>query len=102
MALVLLQDRIREDAKATLDYFKEQDVTLKIISGDNPATVATVARRVGLHDYENHIDSRTLPEDPEALEEIMENNTILVGLHRSRKKKCTSPSTKRSYCWDDW
>ncbi len=48
MALILISDKIRPDAKATLEYFKAQDVDIKLISGDNPQTVAGVARKVGL------------------------------------------------------
>lgn len=48
MALLLIQDVIRPDAKDTLRYFAEQGVTLKVISGDNPITVSTIARRVEL------------------------------------------------------
>lgn len=96
-ALILLQDRIRPDAKSTLDYFKEQDVQLKIISGDNPATVATVARRVGLHDYEHYIDSRQLPDDPVALEEIMENNTIFGRVTPQQKKDMVLALQRRGH-----
>ena len=48
VALVMLTDKIRPDARATLEYFAHQGVTLKVISGDNPATVAAVAARAGL------------------------------------------------------
>jgi cation-transporting P-type ATPase E len=47
-ALVMLEERVRPDAADTLRYFSEQGVALKVISGDNPRTVAAVARRVGL------------------------------------------------------
>ena len=48
MALVIINDKIRLEARATLDYFKEQGVNIKLISGDNPKTVAGVAAKVGL------------------------------------------------------
>jgi len=47
-ALVELSEALRPDAAETLAYFKDQDVDVKVISGDNPVTVAAVARRVGL------------------------------------------------------
>lgn len=50
MALVIINDKVRLEAKATLDYFKEQGVDIKLISGDNPKTVAGVAKKVGLTD----------------------------------------------------
>lgn len=48
MALILINDKIRKDAKQTLEYFKQQGVDIKLISGDNPITVAGVAKKVGL------------------------------------------------------
>ncbi len=48
MALILINDKIRPDARATLEYFKDQGVDIKLISGDNPVTVAGVAKKVGL------------------------------------------------------
>lgn len=50
MALIIINDKIRRDAKATLNYFKEEGVDIKLISGDNPKTVASVAKKVGLED----------------------------------------------------
>lgn len=47
MALIIISDKIRREARSTLDYFKEEGVDLKIISGDNPETVAYIAERVG-------------------------------------------------------
>lgn len=48
MALVIINDKVRLEARATLEYFKEQGVDIKLISGDNPKTVAGVAEKVGL------------------------------------------------------
>ena len=60
MALLLIQDVIRPDAKDTLRYFAEQGVTLKVISGDNPITVSTIARRVALPNADKYVDATTL------------------------------------------
>src|SRR6266852_4566827 len=48
VALVTLQERLRPDAQATLDYFASQGVSVRVLSGDHPATVAAIARRLGL------------------------------------------------------
>ncbi len=45
LGFILLQDKVRKEAKKTLEYFKEQGVTIKIISGDNPLTVAAIAKK---------------------------------------------------------
>jgi cation-transporting ATPase E len=60
IALVLLSDKIRKNARATLEYFRNQGVTLKVISGDNPATVSRIAERAGLTDAGNCVDASTL------------------------------------------
>ena len=48
LALIIMEDHIREDAIETIKWFKENDVKIKIISGDNPYTVANIAKRVGV------------------------------------------------------
>lgn len=56
IGLVILSDKIRKEAKATLEYFQKQDVTIKIISGDDPVTVANVARRAGFSESIQYVD----------------------------------------------
>lgn len=60
VGFVYLRDKIRKEAKETLQYFKEQGVDIKIISGDNVLTVAQIAKRVGMEEWENYIDATTL------------------------------------------
>ena len=48
VALITLSDNIRPDAIETIKWFRENDVAVKVISGDNPVTVAEVARRAGI------------------------------------------------------
>ncbi|MBE7076554.1 MAG: HAD family hydrolase [Clostridiales bacterium] len=60
IAFVLLQDNIRKDAPKTIQWFKENDVDIKIISGDNPVTVSEVARRVGVDNYDKYISLQGL------------------------------------------
>ncbi|MBQ7885017.1 MAG: HAD-IC family P-type ATPase [Clostridia bacterium] len=48
MAIIVLEDHIRDDAIETIKWFKNNDVQIKIISGDNPYTVANIAKRVGI------------------------------------------------------
>ena len=65
MGFVLIKDRIRSNAKDTLEYFAKQDVDIKIISGDNVLTVANIARRAGLKSADNYIDASTLKTEEE-------------------------------------
>ena len=63
-AIITLADNIREDAAKTIAWFRENDVDIKIISGDNPVTVSEVARRVGVSNAEQYVslDGLTEPE----------------------------------------
>ena len=65
IASVILEDPLRRNAKEMLGYFKEQGVDVKIISGDNPLTVSTIAKRAGLEDYNSYIDLSTISTDAE-------------------------------------
>lgn len=60
LALILIRDKVRKKAIDTLNYFKEQGVNVKIISGDNVITVSNIAKRVGLDNYNKYIDARKL------------------------------------------
>ncbi len=86
-ALVMVTDKIRADAGETLRYFADQGVTLKVISGDNPVTVAAVAERAGLDGAAQHIDARDLPTDPDALADAMQAITVFgrVSPHLKRE-----------------
>ncbi len=85
--VVILEDTVRPDAHEILEFFREQGVTLKVISGDNPRTVSTVAGRAGVPDAERWIDARELPlDDTEALAEQLETHAVFgrVSPHQKR------------------
>ena len=86
-AFLLFEEQIREDAQATLDYFKQQNITLKIISGDNPKTVAAVAARAGLTDFGEAIDAGNLPDDLQALSQILETHSIFGRVKPQQKRQ---------------
>ena len=62
VAIIVLEDHIRDDAIETIKWFKENDVKIKIISGDNPLTVAEIAKRVGVDNTENFINLEGMSE----------------------------------------
>ncbi len=86
IAIILIQDKIRKEAKDTLKYFKEQDVEIKIISGDNPLTIAQIAKRVGLEGYDKFVDMNTIKNKKE-LKEAYLNNTIFGRVKPDQKKE---------------
>lgn len=60
LAFVRLRNPVRETAKATFAYFHDQGVTVKVISGDNPVTVAAAAKEAGIQGAEKYVDASTL------------------------------------------
>ncbi len=60
LGIVLLSDKIRKDAVQTIEYFQNNDVDVKIISGDNAKTISKIAKSVGLNNYDKFVDTRTL------------------------------------------
>lgn len=67
-SFVFITDKIRKEAPDTLRFFKQEGVTVKIISGDNPQTVRAVAMRAGLEDCDNIVDMSTLETEEEVYE----------------------------------
>ncbi len=82
---VLILDKIRKEAKQTLKYFDKQGVDIKIISGDNPATVSKIAKQVGVKNYDQYIDMSTLKE--EEIGEIVLKYTIFGRVSPTQKKQ---------------
>ena len=86
VCLVLLEDTVRPDAPEIFAFFKEQGVQLKVISGDNPATVAEVARRAGVDGADAWVDAREIPDDQDQLADQLETTTVFgrVTPHQKR------------------
>ncbi len=68
VGFILIGDKVRKEAKDTLNFFAQQGVGLKIISGDQPATVSKITKQAGLEGYETYIDATTLKTDEEVSE----------------------------------
>lgn len=86
LAVVELEDEIRPDASEILAYFADQDVTLKVISGDNPDTVAAIAERSGLDVVGGPVDARELPTDLDELAEVMDAATVFGRVKPQQKQ----------------
>lgn len=85
VTLLTFRERVRVDAARTLAYFREEGVEIKILSGDDPLTVAAVARELGV-EVDGGVDARSLPEDMNALGDVLEENTVFgrVTPHQKR------------------
>ncbi len=84
VALVVLEQRVRPDARDTLEYFASQHVTVKVISGDNAVSVGAVAAKLGLHG--ETLDARRLPEEPEELADTLEEYTTFGRVRPDQKR----------------
>ncbi len=97
VALVGLTDRVREDAARTLEYFARQGVAAKVISGDNPQTVAAIAQQVGLAGADRVVDARTLPEEGPGLADALEQGTIFGRVTPHQKRAMVAALQSRGH-----
>ena len=84
VALVVLEQRVRPDAGDTLEYFAQQRVSVKVISGDNAVSVGAVAGSLGLEG--ETMDARKLPEAPEALADTLQKYTTFGRVRPDQKR----------------
>ena len=96
VALLTFREQPRSDARETLEFFRSEGVRLKIISGDDPRTVAAIARRVGL-DVLQGFDARSLPEDPLQLEEVMGANVVFGRVTPAQKRQMVEALQRRGH-----
>lgn len=73
--LFILGDIIRGETRQTLDFFRKNDVDIRIISGDNPVTVSQIARECGMEEYERYVDM-SVCENEEQMKEMIEHYKI--------------------------
>ncbi|MBE1486409.1 HAD-IC family P-type ATPase [Plantactinospora soyae] len=97
VALVVLGQRVREEAARTLRYFAEQGVAVKVISGDNALSVGAVARSLGLPGAEDPIDARTLPADPVELAEAVDRHTVFGRVGPQQKRDMVAALQARGH-----
>ena len=85
-AIILLQDTLRPDAKQTLRYFGDQDVAVKVISGDDPRTVGAIATALSLDGAADPFDARTLPGDEPSLAAVLERSSVFGRVTPQQKR----------------
>ena len=97
IAIVELEDEIRPDAPEILRYFAQNEVTLKVISGDNPETVAAIAARAGLQIVGEPVDARTLPDDLDELASVLETATVFGRVKPQQKQAIVKALQSREH-----
>ncbi|MDO5389668.1 MAG: cation-translocating P-type ATPase [Eubacteriales bacterium] len=95
-ALILITDVIREEAPDTLAYFDSQGVDLKVISGDDPVTVAAIARRAGLKHADQYVDAVTL-KTMEQIEEAVGIYSVFGRVTPQQKKMMVQALKKQGH-----
>ena len=84
-ALLILTDVIRKEAPDTLRFFDSQGVDLKVISGDDPVTVASIAKRAGLKNAEQYVDATTITTQEE-MDKAVANYSVFGRVTPQQKK----------------
>jgi cation-transporting ATPase E len=87
MAFVVLAEEIRSDAAATMRYFAQQHVEVKVISGDNPATVSTVAATLGVPGAERYLDLREVDLDAPGADALVAGTTVFGRVLPHQKRR---------------
>lgn len=101
--LVVLAEQVRPDAAQTLDYFNRQGVAVRVISGDNPVTVAAIAAHLGLRNPDGSepvgVDARTLPaiEDTQALADALKKHTVFGRVTPEQKRAFVNALKSRGH-----
>lgn len=85
IALVFLSNLLRPDAQETFRYFASQGVSVRVISGDNPITVAQVATRAGIENADRYVDATTLSTEQD-FEEAVKYYTVFGRVTPEQKR----------------
>lgn len=96
LGYVVLANPIRENAKSTFNYFAEQGVNIKVISGDNPQTVSAVAKRAGITGSERFIDANLL-KTKEDLDQAVESYTVFGRVTPDQKRRLVQALKRKDH-----
>jgi cation-transporting ATPase E len=96
-ALVVINQTLRSDARETVAYFLEQGVGIRVISGDNAVTVGAIAEQAGVPGAERPMDARELPEDRDALAEVLETTTVFGRVTPAQKRAMVGALQSRGH-----
>ena len=84
--LIIISDVIKDDARETFAFFKQEGVSLRILSGDNPVTVSRVCLQAGLEEGSQYIDASTLPDTVEEISAIIDDYHVIGRVKPEQKQ----------------
>jgi len=96
-ALCCLEEQVRPEAPDTIAWFRRQGVAVKVISGDHPVTVGNVAEQVGVEGASQPVDARDLPEDPQALADLLEERSVFGRVQPHQKRAMVAALQSRGH-----
>ncbi|MDY2778094.1 MAG: HAD-IC family P-type ATPase [Collinsella sp.] len=96
LGLVAIRDEIRSSAAETIRYFTDQGVELNVISGDDPRTVAAIARHVGIPGSDSFIDATTL-DTPAKLDAAVDRYHIFGRVTPQQKRELVVALKRRGH-----
>ncbi len=97
VGLVVIDQVLRGDAAATVAYFRAQGVALKVLSGDNPATVGAIAAEAGVPGSDRPVDARQLPEEGPQLAEAMDSTSVFGRVTPTQKQHMVTALQSRGH-----
>lgn len=96
-ALVVLEQRVRAEAEAALRFFESQHVAVKVVSGDNAASVGAVAATLGLAGADRPCDARELPSGRAELADALEGGSVFGRVTPSQKREMVAALQSRGH-----
>ena len=96
-ALVVINQTLRSDAADTVAYFLDQNVRMKVISGVNAVTVDAIAAQAGVPGADDPVDARDLPDDQEALADILETHSVFGRVTPAQKRAMVGALQSRGH-----
>jgi cation-transporting ATPase E len=96
-ALVVINQTLRSDAAETVAYFLDQNVALKVISGDNAVTVGAIAAQAGIPGADSPYDARELPTDVDALADVLEEHSVFGRVTPAQKRAMVGALQSRGH-----
>jgi cation-transporting P-type ATPase E len=87
LGIVVIGERLRRQARETVEYFLSQGVDLLVLSGDRPETVAAIAREAGIPERGPALDGTQLPEADEALAETLKSTSVIGRISPEGKRR---------------
>lgn len=97
VALIVLEQKVRSDARDTLDYFADQDVSIKVISGDNAVSVGAVASSLELSGGDHPVDARELPDTQEELADTLDQQSTFGRVRPDQKRAMVGALQSRDH-----